>query len=293
MLVLCLWIVVIIAEQVPTAVSNQHHCKGYTVVQNFGPDAEPTLTQNHTRGAPGKVGKKGPKGDIGERGAKGDAGITPHYNEINLLKQQVAQLIKRIDMMGPPKSCEHLNGTQDDSGIYQIQPGSRPFAAYCSFNGSNRYTRIGHDAESEIQVTSCETPLCYKRNIAYEVPMPQILSLITVSRHCRQFVKYRCRASILNSAGTRYAGWKSPDGVNRHNWGGTSRTGWCACGETGTCLDRSHKCNCDENSAATADEGYLTNKALLPVTAVMFGDAGDPGEAGWHTVGPLECWGRN
>uniref|UniRef100_F6QHT4 Uncharacterized protein n=1 Tax=Ciona intestinalis TaxID=7719 RepID=F6QHT4_CIOIN len=103
MLVLCLWIVVIIAEQVPTAVSNQHHCPGYTVVQNFGPDAEPTLTQNHTRGAPGKVGKKGPKGDIGEKGAKGDAGITPHYNEINLLKQQVAQLIKRIDMMDTPE----------------------------------------------------------------------------------------------------------------------------------------------------------------------------------------------
>nr|XP_026689783.1 contactin-associated protein like 5-3-like isoform X2 [Ciona intestinalis] len=294
MLVLCLYIVVIFVEQVPTVVSNQqHHCPGYTVVQNFGPDAVPNLTQNHTRGAPGKVGKKGPKGDIGEKGAKGEAGITPHYNEIGILKRQVAQLMNRIDMMGiQHKSCEHVNGTEVDSGLYQIKPGSRPFVAHCSFNETHRFTRIGHDAESEIQVSSCEDPLCYSRNIAYEVSMAQIVALISVSRHCRQFVKYRCRGSVLNS-GTPFAGWKSRDGLNQHNWGGTSRTGWCACGETGTCLDRTKKCNCDDNSSSTADEGYLTNKALLPVTAVMFGDATAPSEAGWHTVGPLECWGRN
>ncbi|XP_078481990.1 contactin-associated protein-like 4 [Ciona intestinalis] len=202
-----------------------------------------------------------------------------------------------------PKSCEHLNGTEDDSGIYQIQPGSRAFAAYCNFTETHHvkilfsgFTRIVHDAESEIQVSPCEDPLCYRRNITYEVPMSQIVALITASRHCRQFVKYRCRGSVLNP---RYGGWKSRDGSNQHNWGGTSRTGWCACGETGRCLGFvlliRNKCNCDQNfnSVTTADEGYLTNKALLPVTAVMFGDATAPGEAGWHTVGPLECWGRN
>ena len=58
-----------------------------------------------------------------------------------------------------------------------------------------------------------------------------------------------------------------------------------------TCAETRYKCNCDENgSNERSDEGYLTDKTKLPVTAMWFGDAGDSGERGWHSLGRLECY---
>jgi len=60
----------------------------------------------------------------------------------------------------------------------------------------------------------------------------------------------------------------------------------------GTCTNKTKKCNCDQNGGGVvSDEGYLTDKTQLPVTAMWFGDAGDAGESGWHSLGKLECSG--
>jgi len=62
-----------------------------------------------------------------------------------------------------------------------------------------------------------------------------------------------------------------------------------------SCVNNSFKCNCDDNTDGleTSDEGYLTDKDALPVTALQFGDKGDSPEHGWFTLGPLICGGRN
>ena len=58
----------------------------------------------------------------------------------------------------------------------------------------------------------------------------------------------------------------------------------------GSCTISSNKCNCDQNNPPeTSDEGFLTYKDHLPVTELQFGDAGERGERGWHTLGPLIC----
>jgi len=62
----------------------------------------------------------------------------------------------------------------------------------------------------------------------------------------------------------------------------------------GTCTVASTKCNCDKNLVGPpelSDEGYITNKWSLPVTAFWMGDAGDIGERGWHSLGTLQCSG--
>ena len=60
-----------------------------------------------------------------------------------------------------------------------------------------------------------------------------------------------------------------------------------------TCIYNRLKCNCDvNNSTATSDEGFLTDKDILPVTELQFGDLGDSSEHGWFTLGPLICSGR-
>ena len=58
------------------------------------------------------------------------------------------------------------------------------------------------------------------------------------------------------------------------------------------CTNKSKNCNCDQNGGGVvSDEGYLTDKTKLPVTAMWFGDAGDASESGWHSLGKLECSG--
>ena len=50
-------------------------------------------------------------------------------------------------------------------------------------------------------------------------------------------------------------------------------------------------CNCDNNGAVwTSDEGYITDKEVLPVTKLKFGDNGDASEIGFHTLDALECY---
>ena len=62
---------------------------------------------------------------------------------------------------------------------------------------------------------------------------------------------------------------------------------------SGDCDGTDKKCNCDVNDSENErdDTGYLENADDLPVTVLYYGDVGNPGERGFHTVGPLECFG--
>ena len=66
-----------------------------------------------------------------------------------------------------------------------------------------------------------------------------------------------------------------------------------------TCVHEGINCNCDSNDYVWRyDDGYLTDKEMLPVTKLHFGDTGaEPSEAmpsmfekGFYTLGPLECF---
>ena len=52
-------------------------------------------------------------------------------------------------------------------------------------------------------------------------------------------------------------------------------------------------CNCEKNDNVwRQDDGWLTDKEDLPVTAISVSDTGSSIEKATVTLGPLTCWGR-
>lgn len=194
-------------------------------------------------------------------------------------------------------TCHHLVQRDhiSESGFYQIGIPGDEYSVYCNLFSSTAITEIWHDSTVEQAVTSCQNAACYSHRPQYLLAMDKILKVMQHSDRCQQFIKYRCQGSVLlYYPNTPYGYWLSRDGEKMNYWGGGSskRTGYCACGETGSCLNKQKRCNCDVNNGTmTGDEGFLTDKAKLPVSEMRFGDTDDSGEHGWHTLGKLECMG--
>ncbi len=183
------------------------------------------------------------------------------------------------------------------SGNYVIDPdgagGLAPFTVYCDMSDKNKVgvTVINHDRDSRTHVQGYEDRGSYSRDIHYTgASLSQLASLTRVSSHCEQFIKYECVGSHLSSG---YGFWVSRDSTKMTYWGGASPgSGKCACGMTNSCLSSGDACNCDkEENAWREDSGLLTDKTHLPVKQLRFGDTGDSGEQGYHTLGKLKCYG--
>ena len=86
----------------------------------------------------------------------------------------------------------------------------------------------------------------------------------------------------------------SRDSTKTTYWRGESPgSGKCACGMTNSRADSSKVCNCDKSDNVWREDnrGLLTDKTKLPVKQLRFGDIGDRGEQGYHTLGKLKCFG--
>ena len=185
------------------------------------------------------------------------------------------------------------------SGNYVIDPdgegGLAPFTVFCDMTDKSRVgvTVISHDSESRTHVNGCEDQGCYSRDIHYTgASLSQLASLTRVSSHCEQFIEYECYNSMIFAWGGM-AWWVSRDSAKMTYWGGASPgSGKCACGMTNSCADSRYICNCDKNDLVwREDSGLLTDKTTLPVKQLRFGDIGDSGEQGYHTLGKLKCFG--
>ena len=185
------------------------------------------------------------------------------------------------------------------SGNYVIDPdgegGLAPFTVFCDMTDKSGVgvTVISHDSESRTLVSGCDPSGCYSRDIHYTgASLSQLASLTRVSSQCEQFIKYECYGSVIFEMGGR-AWWVSRDSAKMKYWGGASPgSGKCACGMTNSCADSSYGCNCDKNDDVwREDSGLLTDKTKLPVKQLRFGDTGDSGEQGYHTLGKLKCFG--
>ena len=185
------------------------------------------------------------------------------------------------------------------SGNYDIDPdgegGLAPFTVYCDMTAKNGVgvTVISHDSESRTYVKGYEAKGSYSRDIRYTgASLSQLASLTRVSSNCEQFIKYECTGSVLLLNGQVYGWWVSRDSAKTTYWGGASGNAKCACGMTNSCANPSYGCNCDNQSYRWhEDSGLLTDKTTLPVKQLRFGDTGDSGEQGYHTLGKLKCFG--
>ncbi|XP_033119485.1 neurexin-4-like [Anneissia japonica] len=181
------------------------------------------------------------------------------------------------------------------SGTYRIDPdgasnGLEPFSVVCDMTSdlSLGYTTVHHDKEEDGDVNGFEDKGSFRVSVTYDLRREQIEAIKAVSSSCRQFIKYECIGSLFKD---RHQHWISFYGRTMVNWGGVP-TGirGCACGVTGTCDDPTKLCNCDVNDdAPRLDQGYLTDKATLPVSQLRFGDTGGAKEKGVYTLGPLQC----
>ena len=185
------------------------------------------------------------------------------------------------------------------SGNYVIDPdgegGLAPFNVYCDMTAKNGVgvTVISHDSESRTYVKGYEAQGSYSRDIRYTgASLSQLASLTRVSSNCEQFIKYECTGSALLHNGQFNGWWVSRDAAKMTYWGGASGNAKCACGMTNSCANPSYGCNCDNESYRWhEDSGLLTDKTTLPVKQLRFGDTGDGGEQGYHTLGKLKCFG--
>ena len=205
-----------------------------------------------------------------------------------------------------PETCTIVQQTTCDvSGDYVIDPdgeqGQAPFPVYCDMNdkGGVGVTAVGHDSEATTRVHGWEQKGSYRRDVNYvNASIAQIKGLIDHSQECQQFVKYKCKHSIItdftaSGAMDFFAWWVSRDGQKMTYWGGVSSgTLGCACSVNNNCANPSKPCNCDKNDNTwREDSGFLTDKSHLPVTQLRFGDTGSSQEEGYHTLGKLECYG--
>ena len=186
-----------------------------------------------------------------------------------------------------------------DSGVYIIDPDGKgnltPFKVTCNMTEKNGVgvTIISHDSESRTHVQGCEPAGCYSRNIQYTgTNLSQLAMLTRVSLHCEQFIKYECHHALIFHYEEIGGWWVSRDSKKMTYWGGASANKKCACGMTNSCANPNLGCNCDKNDNVwREDSGHLTNKTLLPVKQLRFGDIRGQNEEGYHTLGKFKCYG--
>ena len=202
--------------------------------------------------------------------------------------------------MYPTESCTILKRKQPSaaSGNYTIYPREldySPVTVDCDMTSKNGIgiTEIGHDSETRKLVKGYKAPGSYKRNIAYDLTMEQIVAIMQQSRKCEQFIKYECKDSVLWQYDfyCTYGWWVSRQGSRMNYWGGAAvNSAKCACGMNNTCPG-GKRCNCSVYDGTwREDSGYLTDKNTLPVTQLRFGQTFYDGQSGYHTLGKLRCW---
>ncbi|XP_068722455.1 contactin-associated protein 1-like [Montipora capricornis] len=212
------------------------------------------------------------------------------------------------------KSCSTIQAAMNftaASGDYFIDPdgpleSSLPsFKVFCDMTDKNGIgvTVISHDSENRTQVDGYENSGSYTRAIHYTgANLSQLESLIRVSKHCEQSIKYECFHSRLHKSNNSdpIGWWVSRNGTKMTYWDGASGSNQCACAKNNSCANPDRNCNCDkDDSQLREDSGVLTNKSHLPVKEVRFGDTSNVtnannefvDEKGYHTLGKLKCYG--
>ncbi|XP_035687705.1 contactin-associated protein-like 2 [Branchiostoma floridae] len=198
-----------------------------------------------------------------------------------------------------PRTCSSLYHPGMASGEYLIDPdgpetGVEPFSVYCDVDlePGKGVTVISHDSEARTHVRNGYAGAgTYMRDVTYSASVDQIRALIYVSQTCKQFIKYECFHTMINTGDTDVAWWVTWDGRMADYWGGaTPGSGNCACGEEGTCDNGQPRCNCDNDDYNwRSDEGFLTHKSDLPVTQLRLGNTAGHLANGYHHLGKLRC----
>ena len=131
-----------------------------------------------------------------------------------------------------------------------------PLLVVCGLDSQGRVmTSVRHDNEDKTKVDGFQTRGSFSQSIHYQVSEEAVRSLVAASSSCQQTISYECDQSALSD----YAWWRSLSG------------------ETNTFCS-GQPCSCDGRPGWSQDSLTVTDKSLLPVAAVFFGNI-DPRSA--------------
>jgi len=167
--------------------------------------------------------------------------------------------INRLDKMSRTgTSCSSIANLESGTFFLDtdgLKIAEAPYEAFCKM--PERTTVVGNDFSSTFD--RCDAQFCSEKQIQYSAPMPQLKLLLKKSPSCEQEVKFECQtAKIVDIQKTQngfeevsYLQWRDSNG-NYNNF---------SSGE-----------NCDKNGPQMMSDTFkLTDRTLLPVTAVRYG----------------------
>ena len=176
-----------------------------------------------------------------------------------------------------------------EAGEYPLKIGGAPIKAKCQLIGGQVQTTLGHqDGGKAIYIHGYEEIGSYSKVIAYKQSLPVMLKVIEASGKCQQSMDIACHSSKMVK---NQQSWLLNGKSEKMSYlAGGSGTG-CACGVTNTCADTNNKCNCDSNdNVLRYDNGTVTTKSDLPLTAFYTSDTGSSYEYKIIVIGDLECF---
>ncbi|XP_065054059.1 uncharacterized protein LOC135682899 isoform X3 [Rhopilema esculentum] len=232
--------------------------------------------------------------DQGYVEAKGDLPLTEiSLGGVGSAGQFIEYDIGKIECTDVFSSCTEALLMFPSEVNFFIKPetSSAPVRVQCKVIDSVVWAIFKHDNEAKKYVKGYNTALSYKQNLRYYNGMPSIIGFVNSSFQCKQHVRVDCHGTSIIYGGNQYLALFDRKGQRLDHFpGGAEGTFGCSCGKTGTCVSRDKKCNCDINTEVlNHDEGYETNKQLLPLTAIAMGDTDGSNEYAYHTIGSLQC----
>ena len=158
------------------------------------------------------------------------------------------------------------------------------FSARCEFLPADQnITYIEHLNEESTKVDGFDEKGSFVQQIHYSAPLKVIEVLTQQSRKCSQKLGYECKQSRLFDTPTQntsdfYGYWTNRHGEIMDFWAGSTPGSFqCFCGLDNSCFEKEKGCNCDSgHNDWLWDGGLITQKELLPVKSLHFGDTGTP-----------------
>ena len=145
-----------------------------------------------------------------------------------------------------------------------------PLTVLCGVDSAGHpVTGVTHHTQDKTKVDGFQARGSFSQDIHYKVRGESLESLVRGASSCQQTISYECHQSSLS----HYAWWVSLSGLT---------TNFC----------QESPCSCDQSLPGwTRDILTITDKSLLPVSAVFFGDTGTPFDQkeGRFSVGQLLC----
>ncbi|XP_070540589.1 uncharacterized protein [Ptychodera flava] len=172
-------------------------------------------------------------------------------------------------------------------------------AVYCDFSATEFVNDVilmefGHDVETYTDVSGSYSGAgSYTVSLTYDYASVSALSVLAQNvLRCEQKLNISCDDIKIWNSGTQYTWWEDASGAQMTSFPGADAadTG-CFCGQNQNCdpSDGSVLCNCDR-AYIGKEGGYITDAAVLPISALKMGGFTTSEATASHSIGKLRCY---